>query len=108
MKVIRNNILPIGRHYGAINLFGVIFAHHDMSLTRQVLNHEAIHTAQMREMLYLPFYLLYVLEWLWRLIQTRGNSFEAYRRISFEREAYRCDHDQKYLSRRRPFAQYRR
>lgn len=108
MKVIRTDLLPIGRRYGAINLFGVLFAHHDMTLTPEVMNHESIHTAQMRELLYLPFYLLYILEWLWRLIQTHGNSFEAYCKISFEREAYHRDHDLGYLARRRPFAQYRR
>lgn len=106
MKVIRNSWIPWGR-YGAINLFGVLFAKRDMPLTAEVMNHEQIHTAQMRELLYLPFYLVYVLEWLLRMVQTRGDTFEAYKRISFEEEAYRHDSDLGYLRRRRPFGQWR-
>lgn len=108
MHIIYNSILPAGRRYSAINIMGVLFVKHGVRLTPELLNHEAIHTAQMREMLYLPFYLLYVLEWLLRLLQTRGKTFEAYRRISFEREAYAHGSDLCYLTRRRRFAQYRR
>lgn len=108
MKVIRNGILPIGKDYGAINLFGVLFAKRDMRITPEVINHELIHTAQMRELLFIPFYLIYVLEWLWRLFQCHGDSFAAYKRISFEREAYAYGPDLTYLCRRRKFAQWRR
>ena len=52
-----------------------------------MLNHELIHTAQMKELLYMPFYLLYGIEWLIRLVMYK-NTREAYRNISFEREAY--------------------
>jgi hypothetical protein len=38
----------------------------------------------MKEMLYIPFYLWYGVEWLVKLF-CKGN---AYRNISFEREAY--------------------
>ena len=38
----------------------------------------------MKEMMYIPFYLLYVVEWLIKLF-CKGS---AYRNISFEREAY--------------------
>lgn len=108
MKVIRNRFLPIGKRYGAINLFGVLFVKRDMAVTDRVLNHEKIHTMQMRELGYLGFYLLYVTEWLWRLIQTRGDAFRAYQRISFEREAYDNDSDLNYLSRRRHYAEWRK
>ena len=64
------------------------------------MNHERIHTAQQREMLYVFFYLAYLLEWLVRL-PMRGN---AYRNISFEREAYANQRDLDYLQRRRHFA----
>lgn len=107
MKVIRNSLLPIGKRYGAINIFGILFAKRDMRLSPEVINHERIHTAQMRELLYLPFYFFYVLEWLWRLIQCRGDSYAAYRRLSFEREAYAYGPDLSYLPHRRHFAQWR-
>lgn len=77
-------------------------------MTPRMINHEAIHSRQMRELLYLPFYLLYVLEWLVRLVQFRGNSFQAYKHISHEMEAYSHDADPDYLRRRRPFAMWRR
>ncbi len=106
MKVIRNTLLPLGRKFGAINLFGVLFAKPDMPLTPEVMNHEAIHTRQMRELLYIPFYLMYVAEWLYRLARRRGDSYRAYLDISFEREAYRHAADPGYLATRRHFAQW--
>lgn len=94
MRIIRNRIIPC-KGFSAINLFGVVFIRkeirpqHDISLRNWdiMLNHELIHTAQMKELLYLPFYLLYGIEWLIRLAMYM-NVKEAYRNISFEREAY--------------------
>lgn len=54
----------------------------------------------MRELLYLGFYLAYVVEWGIRLFM-RGN---AYRNISFEREAYSNESDVEYLKERKLFA----
>ena len=85
MKIIRNRILPFGKKYYAINLFGILFAKGPCGAI--TINHERIHTAQMKELLFIPFYIFYILEWLIRLLQYR-NSFTAYRNISFEREAY--------------------
>lgn len=102
MRIIRNNIIPF-RGFAAINLFGVLFVRKGSAVTPRLLNHEAIHTAQMREWLYVMFYMLYVLEWLVRLVQYR-NCKEAYRNISFEREAYACQYDMKYLRTRKHYA----
>lgn len=107
MKIIRNSIIPIGKSFGAINLFGILFVKKDMCVTPQVINHEMIHTAQIKELLYLPFYLIYVGEWLLRLLQYRGCYLEAYRNISFEKEAYANGDDLGYLKHRRRFAQWR-
>jgi hypothetical protein len=46
----------------AINLFGMIVTCEELS--KEELNHELIHTAQARELLYIPFYLWYIIEWL--------------------------------------------
>ena len=73
-----------------------------------MLNHEEKHSRQMRELLCLPFYVLYVTEWVVRLVQCGMRPIEAYRRISFEREAYRHEGDFGYLGRRRRFAMWRR
>ena len=64
------------------------------------MNHERIHTAQQREMLYVGFYLAYFFEWVVRL-PMRGN---AYRNISFEREAYANQRNLDYLHSRRPYS----
>lgn len=58
MKIIRNNIIPF-KGFAAINLFGILFIRKDTVLTTVMMNHEHIHTAQMKEMLYIFFYLWY-------------------------------------------------
>ena len=100
MKIIRNNIIPI-KGFAAINLFGVLFVRKNAKLTERTLNHESIHTAQMKEMLYVFFYVWYVVEWLVRLFTNTG---EAYRSISFEREAYANERKDEYLRGRRRYA----
>ena len=99
MKIVRSKYVPF-KGFVAINLFGVIVARNDVRLSRRTINHERIHTAQMREMGYLPFYVWYVVEWLVRL-PLRGN---AYRNISFEREAYSFMGYLDYLEHRRHYA----
>ncbi len=66
MKIIRNNLLPVGRQYAAINLFGMLLIKHGVRVTPELINHERIHSAQMRELLYLPFYIAYLAEWKFR------------------------------------------
>ena len=104
MKIIRNRILPLGRGMTAINLFGIIFAKRELSIVDR--NHEYIHTLQQRELLWVGFYVLYLLEWCVRLIQTRS-WLRAYFSISFEREAYRHQYDLQY-ARHRPRFGWRR
>lgn len=108
MKIIRNNILPLGRRYVAINLFGILFVKRGCLLSPQLINHESIHTRQMLETGIIFFYLLYIIEWIIRLFQTRFDTFAAYHKISFEREAYTHGDDLSYLSTRRPYAMWRR
>lgn len=101
MPVIKNKILPIGKNFFALNLFGIIFAKGECD--EVILNHEKIHSRQMQELLVLPFYILYIIEWLIRLIQCR-NSYKAYKNISFEREAYSNQNDSDYLKKRKIFS----
>ncbi|MBP5562097.1 MAG: D-alanyl-D-alanine carboxypeptidase/D-alanyl-D-alanine-endopeptidase [Muribaculaceae bacterium] len=98
MKVIVSRFIPF-RGFNAINLFGLIVVRKGRRAGRYTLNHERIHTAQMRELAYLFFYILYLGEWLVRLLM-RGN---AYRNISFEREAYAHMGDLNYLEHRRHY-----
>lgn len=102
MKIIRNHIIPF-KGFTAINLFGVLLARPEAHLTESVLNHEKIHTAQMKELGYVLFYVIYLFEWLIRLLLP-GN---AYRHISFEQEAYKFQSSKYYLEYRERFAQWK-
>ena len=64
-----------------------------------LLNHEKIHIRQQIEMLILPFFLWYGIEYLIRFVQYR-NWKEAYLNISFEREAYQNEKNLYYLKQR--------
>jgi hypothetical protein len=99
VKIVRTTILPF-RGYSAINLLGVLFVHPGVYLSHELMNHERIHSAQQREMLFVFFYLAYLMEWLMRL-PMRGN---AYRNISFEREAYANQRNLNYLKERPLYA----
>jgi hypothetical protein len=101
VKVIRNKYIPF-KGFVAINLFGVLFARKECRISGRTLNHEAIHTAQMKELLYIPFYMWYVVEWLVRLIKCR-DAHTAYKNISFEREAYKYEENPAYLAGRTIF-----
>ena len=110
MKIIRNSIIPFPG-YKCINLFGVLFARKKAKIDEVTINHEAIHSRQFAELMvlfavatvfirwWLPvfapfaFYVWYVIEWVIRL--PKGN---AYKNISFEREAYANEGDVSYLN----------
>ncbi len=65
------------------------------------VNHERIHIKQQLEMLILPFFVWYLVEFLFRWIQFKDKHI-GYRNISFEREAYKNEKDLCY-SKQRPF-----
>ena len=102
MIIIKNNIMPF-KGYKAMNLFGILFLRKPYSLSEKDINHEAIHTAQMKELLFIFFYIIYFLEWLVRLFINTN----AYRNISFEKEAYSNEKNLEYLKTRKHFSQWR-
>lgn len=107
MMVIKNSIIPF-KGFVAINLFGIVFVRKDHEFRSvahrlQMLVHEGIHTKQMQELLYLPFYVWYLLEWLVRLVMYR-DMHKAYRNISFEREAYANQRKWSYIKGRKRYA----
>ncbi|MGY0393168.1 hypothetical protein ACW5R3_11505 [Bizionia sp. KMM 8389] len=69
----------------------------DVTLT----NHERIHLKQQIELLIVPFFVLYGLEFAFLYFKTRSKQV-AYRSISFEKEAYQYENDLGYLK-SRPF-----
>lgn len=106
-KVIQTRLIPRKWKFTAITLFGLVFTADRRYVDRYVRNHELIHCQQQLEWLYVPFYLLYLGEWLWHLIRLRDYD-KAYRAISFEREAYAHERDLDYPGRRKHYANYRK
>ena len=86
MIIIENKVLP-PKNYSAIMLFGILFVRKGVKVSDRTIRHESIHVKQMLEMLILPFYLWYCIEFVIRLCFCRDWS-SAYRNISFEKEAY--------------------
>lgn len=66
-----------------------------------LVNHEKIHIRQQLELLVLPFFVWYLLDFLLKWGRYR-NWNEAYRNVIFEREAYANEKDLDYLK-SRPF-----
>ena len=104
MKIIYNNLIPF-KGFIAINLFGVLFVRNEYKERFEsegfatTLNHESIHTEQIKELGYIFFYIWYFIEWLLRL--PFGN---AYYNISFEREAYTNEKNRNYLQTRKHYS----
>lgn len=90
--------LPFMRANG-MAIFPFLFVKYEKP-SEVLINHERIHFRQQLEMLILPFYIWYILEYL--IYRLKGKSSnQAYMRISFEREAYANDDDLTYLKNRK-------
>lgn len=85
-----------------ITLFPFVLLRPDVHLTRRLVVHERIHLKQQAELLVVPFFLLYLLEYCFNLLKYQ-NHYKAYFHISFEREAYSNDFKSFYLMKRKPF-----
>lgn len=82
----------------AMALYPFILLRSDAMRNDEVLlNHEQIHLRQQIELLVLPFYVLYLLNYLVNLIRYRNHQ-KAYMSISFEQEAYKMEADLAYLN----------
>ena len=68
-----------------------------------LVNHEAIHLKQQLELLIIPFFIWYGIEFLVRLIQYK-DGYLAYKNISFEREAYLREEELLYTEKRPKWA----
>lgn len=120
-KIFVNKLIPfVG--YIAMAFFNMIFwrqeyesyliKEHHKYYVDKVVNHEGIHTCQMRDFCkWLPlggiiFYIAYVLEWLLRLFVNGPKN--AYSMISFEQEAKLNEKNMEYQSQRGKFDNYKK
>ena len=104
MKIVFCKWFPF-KGYKAITILKWIIVRKDakVAFTSVDYNHECIHYEQEKELLYIGFYLLYVLEFLVKLLYYR-KWHKAYRSISFEREAYTNQYNTAYTVKRNKFA----
>lgn len=99
MIVVVNKYL-MAKGFKGISLWPfVILKHKALSKNPVFINHERIHLKQQIEMLILPFYLWYSIEFIIRLIQYKNRN-SAYKNISFEREAYSNESNLDYFKKR--------
>lgn len=100
MIIVSKYLVPKG--YTGFAFFPFMFLKYkDLKQDVSLLNHERIHLRQQLELLIIPFYLWYGIEFLIRFYQYKV-WYLAYRNISFEREAYSNESEITYLH-RRPF-----
>ena len=98
--IISKYIVPNG--FSGFTIFPFVFLKYKEDKGNTLLiNHEKIHIRQQIELLILPFFIWYVVEFILNLMVYK-NTRLAYRNISFEREAYFFENDLKYLK-KRPF-----
>lgn len=102
MKIIRNKFIPF-KGYSAITIGNIIFVRKEAIITDTLINHESIHYEQEKELGYVGFYLLYILEYLYKRVKYK-NAYKAYYEVSFEQEAYDNQHDLNYITNRIKFS----
>ena len=92
------------KNYVGLSFWPFIILKHDALKEDAVLiNHEKIHLKQQLELLIVPFYILYVTEWLLRSLFYL-NFYRGYQNISFEQEAYHNEHNMDYTRERGLFS----
>ena len=122
MKVIYNKFIPVKGFY-AITFIKWIFVREEykyldgLSVYNKMINHESIHEQQILD--FTPkifpkwlrytigsicFYLLYGLEWLFKLIPCLIKDKSAYRSLCAEQEAFKNEVDSNYINKREKLA----
>ncbi len=98
MFIIKTKKLSIG----GIALFPFVIINSKLSDARQhvLINHERIHIRQQIELLVIPFYIWYLINYLLNRFKYKTHD-EAYRNIIFEREAFEQESNPDYLLNRK-------
>ena len=95
------------KNYVGLSLWPfIILKNEDLKKDSYLINHEKIHLEQQKELLIVPFYMLYVTEWAIRSL-CYFDSYKAYQNLSFEREAYRNEKNLDYIANRSKFSYIR-
>lgn len=87
-----------------MNLFGILLVRKEFKgkLTDIDINHEKIHSAQIKELLYIFYYPIYLICWIIEIIRPPYRT--AYHDTCFEREAYANEMNLHYMQKRKLWA----
>ncbi|WP_324721581.1 hypothetical protein [Salinimicrobium sp. HB62] len=101
MFVVVNKFL-LAKHFDGVVLWPfIVVKRAELKEDAVFMNHERIHLKQQVELLLIFFFVWYFFEYFIRLLKY-GDSYKAYNRICFEREAYANERNLGYRE-RRPF-----
>lgn len=84
----------------------IIFADLESSRNSVIINHEKIHHRQQLELLIVPYYLWYFVEYWVSMFKNGFQHQKSYLSISFEKEAFAMEKDLKYLQHRKWLASW--
>lgn len=94
----------LAKHFdGAVLWPFIIIKRPELKADPVFMNHERTHLRQQLELLVILFFIWYFTEYFIRLLKYR-DSYLAYSRICFEREAYANEQDLEYLKKRKPWS----
>jgi hypothetical protein len=85
----------------------VVYKDKKTSENTVIQNHEKIHHRQQIELLILPFYIWYFIEYWVGMFKCKFKHEIAYRNISFEMEAYDQERNKDYLKHRPYFSNWK-
>ena len=98
MIVVSKYLVPKG--YNGLTVFPFVFLKNKaLKIDPILVNHERIHLRQQLELLLIPFFLWYLLEFTVKYVKYKSWN-KAYYNISFEKEAYENEKDLEYLKSR--------
>lgn len=114
IKIKYSNIIPFKGFY-AIQFFGTIYIRKEYEgrpVNPTTITHENIHLLQaldfgIGKMGFVPFYLLYLIEWIIKLSYYFWKK-DPYYELSWEREAYDNQNNPDYLKTRKRWAWFKR
>jgi hypothetical protein len=84
----------------------IIFADEASKNNPVMMNHEKIHHRQQLELLILPYYIWYFMEYWTAMFSNGFRHHAAYMAISFEKEAFAMEKDPGYLQKRKWLASW--
>ena len=102
MLIVTKYLIPKG--FSGLTVFPFVFLRYQGDkVNATFINHEKIHLRQQVELLVIPFFIGYFVEFFIRWIQYK-NRHLAYKNISFEREAYANETNRNYLKTRKVYS----